>query len=334
MSLSEKSKSALSFLLRIGLSSVLLIFIFSKIDTERTWEVLKTADLRFIYYAGLIFFVINLILLWRWFIFIRALDLSVSVWNVVRFFFIGLFGNLFMPTAIGGDFIKIIGLCKNSHQKPRVIASVLLDRLSGFAGLVLVAVCAYLFGYRFIEDKTLLIPIILMAAVSSSVVAVLFNERIYAFGCRIFDKLPQIKKNLMHVHYDIALLKQKHKPFEGIKGVLISCLSQAIFAFMFYLTAKALHHDISMIYFLVFVPIMCVAAAFPSIGGLGFREGAAAVLFSTVGVDKGIAVSLSLISFLFMVMVGLLGGVIYVFTVSSRRVQYNQSNVDVRPKEA
>src|SRR3989338_3854206 len=70
----------------------------------------------------------------------------------------------------------------------------------------------------------------------------------------------------------------------------------------------------------------CVASALPSIGGLGFREAGAAYFFSRIGVDSGIAVSISFMTFLFMVAVGLMGGAIYVLTLSFRRIQYHSSN--------
>ena len=334
MNLTKNAKNLFSFLLRIGLSIALLWYVFSQIDIESTAEILKSANLIYIFLAAVIFVFINFILLYRWFIFIKALDLSVSIKSVVRHYFYGLFGNLFLPTAMGGDIIKVIGLCKNSSEKPKVVASVLIDRLSGFAAIVIVAVIAFIFGHKLIGDKTLLVPIILMGAGSLTVAAVLFNEKIYSFCCRLFDRLPRFKNALMAMHYNIALLKGAHKYKEGIKGVILSCASQIIFAFTYYFTAKALHQDIAIMYFIIFVPIICVAAAFPSIGGLGVREVGAAYLFGKVGVESGIAVILSLINFLFMVMVGLVGGFIYVYTLSVGRIQrYSSDAVGVEPGE-
>jgi len=334
MSLSKKTKNFFSFIARIGLSVGLLWYVFSKIDIQKTVELLKSADLGYIILAAVIFMFVNVILLVRWFIFIKALDLTVSFNNVVLHFFYGLFGNLFLPSAVGGDLIKVIGLCKDSTQKPRVVASVLIDRLSGFVSIAIVAIVAFTFGHGLINDNTLLIPIVLMAGGTVAVSGVLFNEKIYEFCCRIFNWLPKVKKALMTMHYDIALLKQAHKYQEAVKGVLLSCVSQMIFASTFYFTAKALHQDISLIYFLIFVPMICIAAAFPSIGGLGVREVGAAYLFAKVGVDSGVAVSLSLINFFFMVMVGLVGGFIYVYTLSVGRVQrYSSDAESIKPNE-
>jgi len=331
--MNQRIKTIFSFCLRFGLSGLLLWYLFAKlIDLESTGEVIKSAQVHYLIIALAVFVLINFIILWRWFIFIRALDLDVRGRDVIRYFFIGLFGNLFLPSSIGGDVIKIVGLCKDHSQKPRVVASVILDRLSGFAAIVLVATCAFIFGHSLIDDQTLIWPILFITLGSVAIMTILFNERIYAFFCQIFNIFPRLKKGLMHVHYNLMLLKDKKK--EGLKGIVISCVAQSTLCVCFYLIARGLNQDASIVYFLIFVPLICVASIVPSIGGLGVREAGAAYLFSKIGMETGIAVSISLIIFLFMVFVGLIGGIIYVFTFSSRRIQHQSSDIDVKPENA
>lgn len=311
----KKIKSLLSSLLRFGLSAVLLIYIFSKIDAEQTLAVVKTADIRFIIYAFLVFFTISFLLLLRWSVFIKALKLEAPFFSIVRYFFIGLFGNLFLPSAIGGDVIKIFGLCRYSTQKAKVVASVLLDRLSGFAGMVGVATAAFLFGHRVINDASVLISIVAMAGASAVIGTVLFHEGAYSFCCQVFARFPRVKESLMKMHYDIALLKDR--PAALLQAVGISALSQVSLALTFFFISKALHQDVPLFYFIIFVPLICVASTVPSIGGLGVREAGTAYLLAKVGVASGVAVSISLINFLFMVLMGLLGGLFYVSTNSA-----------------
>lgn len=328
MPLNERAKNFCNFLLRIGLSVGALFIVYKIVDIDKTIEVLKSSDVSYIYYGLIVFLIINIVILFRWFIFIKALGLrTVTKLNVTRSYFIGLFGNLFLPSSIGGDILKTLGLCKETNEKAKVVASVLLDRLSGFASIILVSVGAFIFGFKYINDYMLLIPIGIMTAGAFAVAVVLFNERVYLFCCKVFGKFPRLKDNLEKLHYDIALLKDKK--MEGIKGILMSCLSQTTFSFVFYLLAKALHQDVPLIYFLIFVPMICVASSVPSIGGLGVRELGAVYLFGRIGLDEGISASLSLMSFFFMVVVGLLGGVIYVSTISAGRVQHRSSDSGV-----
>ena len=317
-------KNAVSFLVRVLLSGGLLWYLFSKIDLGRIWEILRGARLEYLVYAGFIFFVVNLVLLARWFIFIKALEVASPARDVVRYYFAGLFGNLFLPSTIGGDILKIYGLCRNSTQKTRVVASVLLDRLSGFAAIVVVSVMAFILGYRFLRESIIVVPIIGMAVLAGGFACVLFNEKLYSFCCGIFARLPKVQKALMGLHYDIALMKGKRR--EGFSAIAVSCLSQIVYAVCWYLIARSLSQDVDLIYFLIFVPLTCVAASFPSIGGLGVREIGAVYLFGKIGVSLEIAAGISLVNFVFMVLIGLLGGLSYVLTLSSGRVQHHPSD--------
>jgi len=332
MSQNSVLKNILSFILRFGLSAALLIWLYTKIDVPKTGEVIKNADVYYLLVAFGIFLVINFVLLLRWFIYVRGLKLRAPFGLVTRYFFIGLFGNLFLPSAIGGDIIKIYGLCKSSDEKPKVVASVLLDRLSGFASIVIVAVLAYIFAANLLDNKAILFSIIALALLSIHTAVVLFNEKVYSFYCRVFGFWPKLQKSLMQMHYDIALLKGDYKPV--YQSVGLSCLNQVMLAFQFYFTAKALHVDVAIQYWLIFVPLICVAATVPSIGGLGVREFGVKTLLGLVGIEAGVAVSISLLSFIFMVLVGLIGGVVYVTSLSAGRIQYHEPNAGADPEEA
>jgi len=317
MQLNEKTKNILSLILRFGLSGLLLSFLYTKIDIEKTVEIVKTAELSYIFYGFVIFAILHCFLIYRWRLYIRALNIEASILKIIRFFAIGLFGNLFLPSAIGGDVIKTVGLCTNSSQKPAVVASVLLDRLSGFAGMVIVSTIAFTFGFKYINDMSLSVSILGMAIASSTITFVLFNEKVYSFFCRVFSPFPKVKNGIMNMHYDAVLLKDKKSVM--VKAVLLGAFGQICLAVVFFLIAKGLHQDISLMYFLIFVPLICLASCFPSIGGLGVREAGAAFLFSKIGVASGIAVSISLVNFLFMVVMGIVGWLFFMITKNRRQ---------------
>ena len=333
MKLGENIKNVFSFFLRFGISAGILFYLFrTQIDTTKTLALLKEADFHFIFLAVIVLILTNLILFLRWLILMKGLDLKVPFIPVINYYFIGMFFNYFLPTSTGGDIIKTFGMCKLTTEKAKVVASVVLDRLCGFMAIVIVAFFSFIFGYRILKDLSLLATIFALAFVSVSIMVILFNERIYSFGCKIFDRVPKIKKSLMDMHYDIVLLKGK--PSTIIWAVVISCLSQGVLAFSWLLFAKALHlhQNIGLLYFLIFVPIICVASSLPSIGGLGTREAAAVYLFSKAGVLSGVAVSMSLLIYIFSLAISLIGGVIYVTQLSPRRVQYRPSPSGVSGK--
>ena len=279
-------------------------------------EVIRNADYRSLVLAFIVFLVVNFILLVRWQIFIRALGLDVPLKRVAKYLFIGLFFNLFLPTSTGGDIVKTIGLCRDTEHKAKVVASVICDRVGGFIAMVIVAVTASLLGFGLINDISVFVSIGALAGISIALVLFLFNETLYSFCCRVFNRAPAIKEKFMNLHYAIAFLKGRlHYAFIAIG---LSCVSQVIFAFNFYLVARALHQNIAPVYFFAFVPIICVISSLPSIGGLGVRDAGTAYYLAKAGIETATSVSISLIQFLFMVIIGLIGGLVYVVGLTPR----------------
>lgn len=320
----DKIKTLGMFFLRFGLSAILLIWLFSRIDYKHTWDAVKGADKGFLLAALAAFVVSSLIILWRWMILMKALGLKFKKLSAVRWFFIGMFCNLFLPSSVGGDVIKGLGLAKETGHKPKVFASILLDRLTGFVGIVLVAFVAFFFGREIIGDSSLMVSIVIMALVSLVLGVVLFSHRVFSLTCKVFKPWPKIKDALMSLHYDIVLLRGKYKPVAAT--ILLSIASQIVYAYVFYLIALSLHQEVAFVYFIIFSPLVCVVTSLPSIGGLGVREMGWVYLLSKVGVHQGVALGLSLLNFVFMIIVGLVGGIWYVTSLSARRLQHHQAD--------
>ncbi len=328
----EPLKSMFGFFLRFGLSAILLGWLFSKIDYVHTWEAVKQSDLRYMAAAFIVFFSINFIILWRWELLMHAVGLKVGHLSAMRWFFIGLFYNLCLPTSVGGDVVKGLGLAKVTGDRPKVFASIVLDRLTGFAGIVILAATALFFGRGIVQHHGVVLAILAMTAVSASLAIVLFSHRIFSFVCGLFARLPKVRDALMNMHEDILLLKGRQRLAWEALGLSIA--AQIVLAGVFYLTAKGMHQDIDLMYFIIFSPIVCVVTALPSIGGLGVREIGWVSLLSTVGVRDSVATGLSLVNFGFMVMVGLLGGLFYVVTLSSGRIQHHPPGSGVGKRQS
>ncbi len=322
--MSQRLKNILSFILPCFLSCALLAWLFVTIDYKDMWQAIKGSDMRYMSGAGIIFFLINFLIIWRWRVLMKAVGLKAKRMPSTRWFFIGLFWNLAPISTAGSDVIKGLGLAGETGHKPKVFASIVLDRLSGFAGIVILAAVAFSFGRGIIANKSVIIAIALMSIVSLGVVIVLFSHRIFSFACKAFAVWPRVKENLMRLHYDIVLLKGRQK--KGWEAIIISIAAQVILAIEFYLSAKGMHQNIPLVYFIIFSPIVCVVTSLPSIGGLGFREISWVYLLPLVGVSKEMAGGLSLINSAFTIIAGLLGGLFYVTTLSSGRIQYSQAD--------
>lgn len=314
----ESLKNTLSLIGRFGLSAALMWWVLSKVDLKHMAEALQGADYGLMFVAFLVVVLTTLIILWRWRILMKSVGLKVGYYHTFRWFFIGQFCNLFLPTSIGGDVVKGIGLANVIGNKPKVFASIVLDRLTGFIGIVLTSVLAFSFGRSIVNDQTVVLSIAAMTVFSVTLAMVLMSQRIFTTLCKVFGFLPKVKNALLRLHDDVILLRSQQR--RGLYSIALSVLAQLVLAFAFYITSLAMHQDVNLVYFIIFSPLVCVATALPSIGGLGVREIGWVYLLSKVGVHEGVALGLSLMNFGFTVVIGIFGGLLYVLTLSHRRV--------------
>ena len=320
----SRLKNISSVLLPYFLSLALLAWLFHTNDYKQMWQAVIKSDVRYMSAAGIIFFLINFLMLWRWRILMKALGLKARRMTSTRWFFLGLFFNLAPISSVGSDVIRGFGLAKETGHRPKVFASIVLDRLSGFAGIVILALAAFIFAHGVIANKLVIIAIMTMSIVSGAIVIALFSHRIFSFACKAFAAWPKIKESLMRFHYDIVLLKGKQK--QGWEAIIISIAAQIVLAFEFYLSAKGLHQNIDLKYFIIFSPIVCIMTSLPSLVGAGFREIGWVSLLYLVGVSHSMALDISLITSAFNVINGLLGGLLYVTTLSFGRIQCPQAD--------
>ena len=88
------------------------------------------------------------------------------------------------------------------------------------------------------------------------------------------------------------------------------------------LVARALGIGLPFQYFLLFVPLLAVIVSLPiSLNGIGVREGAGILLFGMVGLDRGSAFALQFGTYLIAVGVSLIGGLVFLVRIPSRRAK-------------
>jgi len=88
------------------------------------------------------------------------------------------------------------------------------------------------------------------------------------------------------------------------------------------LFARALGLHVGTAYFFLFVPLLAVIVSLPiSLNGIGVREGAGMILFGLVGLDRASAFALQFGTYLVAVGVSLIGGLVFLARIPSRRAK-------------
>ena len=320
-------KKILSVLLRIVVSIVLLVILFrlNKIDVSSLINDIKGADKALLAVGFIIFFLVYLLGFWRWHMLLRAAGIHTSLKRLIVSFSGGVFFSIFLPSTIGGDVVKTADLAGHTRKTKEVIATVLLDRLSGYIGLVLVILPALLLGKELVRDKVVISSVAAIVVLLIFILLVLFNRFIYSKITKFLTApgAGKIKESLSDLHGEIHIFRH-HKKLIAY-NLILSFFIQLIAPLSVYFIALSLGVKIKFLYFLVFLPIIGAITLLPvAIGGLGLRENLFVVYFAKAGVIKQLAVAMSLLSFAFVVIYGAVGGLIYVLTVHHRRVQHNQ----------
>ena len=146
----KKVPSWLKVVLKIGISAICLWYVSRKIDWLQTWNLLAASKKIWLLAAAILFIVSKIVSSFRLNIYFRNIGILLTEKTNLKLYWLGMFYNLFLPGGIGGDAYKVILLNKkgkiNSYKLST--AAVLLDRISGVAGLGILAALFYFFLFR------------------------------------------------------------------------------------------------------------------------------------------------------------------------------------------
>ncbi len=260
----------------------------------------RTIDFGVLFAAWSITLVAELLTFWRWHKLVRALDLPFRLHDAVRLGFTGLFFGIFLPGAVGGDLMKAAFLAREQTRRSAAVASVLVDRIVGLAGLFgLVVIAGWLLPWfawttteELSENASKLIRGIYWGALAvmvglavGSAVMILVADTVFHRLVALLARIPRLGSRLVEVCN--ALHTYRRNPGVILIAFGISIVSHALFVLAFYLAALALfsREAIPDVFtHLLTVPIgKLVQAGFPTPNGLGGGEAAFAFLYREMG---------------------------------------------------
>lgn len=307
------NRSQLGTFIRLGLSVVLLVVLFSIIDGQQFIGHLMHINPAY-YIIGLLCY-FGFIALWslRWHFILRAAGERIGYRRVFTTTLVGNFFAMFLPEAVGSDLARMSEVSDEQRPRANIVSTVLLDRLIGLVSIILMALVALLFGSHFLNDSSIFLTIggLLAALVAGWVL--FFNRRFMGWWFDRLFKLPLVSRfeNGIRKLYE-ALYHLHNQPGLLIAALLLALLVQVVEVISIIFLAQGSGTQVSPVYFFIFLPIIWLLTTLPiSISGLGVREGAFAFFFAQVGVSSPEAVALSLLYYSFRVVSGLAGGLIF-----------------------
>ncbi len=238
-----------------------------------TWS---TADSTLLIIGLLIFFPATPMQAWRFQFMLRAQDIRISFWESLKLCYAGNFLNFITALGnTGGDVFKMYYVSLHTDRKTEAVTTVILDRIVGLFGLLLIVACVIL--VRLGDSKLAMLGYgigVIMAGGALGAV-VLFSKRVRSLVRpeRLLGRLP-FAEQLRRIDSATRRLAQHKKLVFASLGCTMGVQIFATTSFV--LTAVALgmkSHPAAIWDYYAYLPGGMVVSAIPiSFQGLGTME--------------------------------------------------------------
>jgi hypothetical protein len=237
----------------------------------------------------------------RWHRIARAVGFSISHAACARFYLIGMFFGLAVPSTIGADGARALLLGRRSPGRARALSTVVFDRLVGVATLFAVAVAALLLGPAETLPETLVVTV---AALGSTL----------AIGWAAAPRLARLLRPGARLR---RAVEENLAPFFRDARLIAAAVGLALFVHGLQIVAQKLLTEaigvhVTWGFVAIYHPLVALAAAVPlTVGGFGLREAAYVYLLPHAGVAPDDAIALGLLWWAVGAIGGLIGGIVY-----------------------
>ena len=311
-----KRKDLLIFTFKFLFSFIIIIYLLTRVTPiKEIGNSLKEVNLFWLFLSFSLHSLGLLISAYRWQILIHAQGDRVPLGFLAKSYLVGNFFNLFLPTRFGGDVVRIRDGSRYSQSLLKSSAIVLVERLTGIIVLLLFALFVSLYRLDMAQQLTIIWIALPVGIIGLLVIFSFFTP----LAGKIFAKLPEgrfmqkIKERIFEFRDVVLVYKDKKSAL--LQAIFWAFLLQVNVILHYFFAAKAFHVPIPFLDYFIFIPIVLIILTIPvTISGLGLREVLFINIFQSYSIPDPIAVSFSLIAdFAFTLIIGIAGGIIYVF---------------------
>lgn len=300
-----------SLVIRILIAAGACYIIFKDTDFSRLGQTFKRLHILMLLFATLVFAFSQCLLGLRWWLFLRAQDVRISLLLTIKLTFLGAFFNNFMPSSVGGDLVRAWYVSRHCHKKFQAALGVAVDRVMGLVTTFIIAIAGYLI---FMRGQQGLLQI--SKKPGGGIAALWAKYGLSGFHLLTFliillgvgyilagmvDIKAIFKKLVRHTAHFLVQLKEVITVYYRYPLVLaaafgLTIFMQSIVILSYWGVGRDLGITTSPGYYFVFFPIVWVLGSIPvSIAGIGILEGGVVFLFvHFAGADAEMVTALAL----------------------------------------
>lgn len=293
-------------LLRTGIGVALISILLWRTDLGSIGRALAEAPLGRILLGTL--FMLGLVVVsgFRWRVFLRRLEVHLSIPTTIRLTFVGSFFNAFLPTGVGGDAYKALRLRSPDTSLSTAFASVLLDRITGIEALAALGLAAVVLGSES-GAVTVVAAAVGLSVLVVGVLLLLVGDAILGRGpSRWFGLRPPLRRTLR------AVVMAARDPRTIGWGMLGGFVAQLFGLAAHGSMAWALGLNVPLTVLTLGLLIATVAASAPvTVNGVGVREAAWVWILGSYGIGSGRALAFALLVLAMNLAASAIGGIVY-----------------------
>lgn len=262
--------------LQVAVSGGLIAVLLWQIDVAHTVDLIAGSKPAYLAGALAIFLLTTWAMAWRWQLLLASKGIEEPLGWLTRVYFVGYAAGQVLPTALGGDAVRIV---EHARRRPtargEAAGAVLMERVLGAAGTVLLVALGLALAAGRYEDIELLVWLELAFVVAIGALVVLvfsrwtgrhLQERIFPLGRRL-----RLERPLVSLHG--AMHGYREQP--GTVGVvlLVTIATQLARIVAIWLCGEAVGVDVSPLVYVILGPLLFLVMMVPfTINGLGVRE--------------------------------------------------------------
>jgi uncharacterized protein (TIRG00374 family) len=291
---------------RVVVTIALLCALLARVDTERLAQVLaNVSPVPFVFALAALALAITLNAV-RWHFVLGAVNASPGTSRLIRITFVGQFFNQVLPTGIGGDVVRAWRCYSLGIRLGTAIRSLLLDRASGYAIIVLLYAAGLPMLFHTVADDLQRQVFIAVFILSVAGLAALF----------FVDYLP-VSFRRLKLLASFAIISGEARSLVAnwwrITMILgLSLLGAGLNILTYERIGSSIGAHISLVEWLLIVPPVTLVQLIPlSIAGWGIREVALVAVMTAFGASSEVALATSLLFGAVQILVGLPGGLIW-----------------------
>jgi uncharacterized protein (TIRG00374 family) len=247
-----------------------------RIDLGRTFDLIGESRPLYLLAALAMFLSTTWAMAWRWQLLLAAKGIHEPLGWLTRLYFVGYAAGQVLPTAVGGDAVRIV---EHARRRPdaraEAAAAVLMERVVGSAGTLIVAAAGLAVAATRYDDIRIFVWLEIAFVLGTlTFIVLLFSrrtgrhlqERVFPLGRRL-----RIDKPLASLHRAM----HDYRTSAGTLGVVlaVTMAAQGVRIVGIWLCGEAVAVDVSPVVYFVLGPLLFLVQMVPvTLNGIGVRE--------------------------------------------------------------